>query len=316
MLLHKLQRRFLLAASDPFSDIQLFLRVVELGSLRSAAREAGQEASTVSRRMTALERRLNTQLLERGQGQTRLSETGTRYFEAMQHLLPQLRAAEMEAAGEGDAVKGLLRVSAPIDFGQQQVAAWLLKLRQLHPGLDIELTLSSDFVDLSRSGIDVAIRTGVLEDSSLRARRLAMVPRVLVASPAYLSSRGKPESPEQLSAHEMVFYSAAHRQRPLSLYGPDGQRHEVLTSGGTTINAVTCIVQAVEDGAGIHAGPRWAFQRSLDLGRVVEVLPQYQGRALPMQALYQAAVVVPGRIRRFIDFAVEQAAQVPGLDPA
>ncbi len=302
-------------ASDPFSDIQLFIRIAELGSIRSAAREAGQEASTVSRRMTALERRLKTQLLTRGQGQTRLSDAGERYYQSMQKLLPQLRSAEAEAAGDAEAVKGLLRVSAPIDFGQQHVSAWLLELRRLSPELEVELSLSSDYVDLSRSGIDVAIRTGVLADSSLRARRLAMVPRVLVAAPSYLEARGVPETPEELAEHEMVFFSAAHRNQPMKLWGPDGEEHEFLTRGGLTVNAVLSVVQAVESGAGIHAGPRWAFQQSLDQGRVVEVLPRYRGRALPMQALYQSAVIVPARIRRFIDFAVAEAARIPGLDP-
>jgi DNA-binding transcriptional LysR family regulator len=183
------------AAADPFADLRRFLRVVELGSLRAGAADAGLEPSSVSRRLTALERRLGTKLLERSGARSRPTEAGRRYYDHLRSLLGQMDVIEAEIAGETDTPKGLLRVHAPIDFGQRFVTRWLLDFRRLHPQVDFELILSSRSADIASEGADLALRIGRLQDSVLLARKLADVPRALVASPGYLSRRGCPETP-------------------------------------------------------------------------------------------------------------------------
>ena len=300
----------------PFADIELFLRVVELGSIRAAAREADVEPSSVSRRLTGLERRLGTQLVDRGQARSRPTPAGQRYYERMRALLAQVAAVEADVAGEAELPKGLLKVNAPIDFGQRFVAGWLLAFAERHPDVDVELTLASGFVDLTAEGMDLAIRVGRLPDSSLKASKLADVPRVLVASPDYLARRGEPETPEDLAGHDHVFFAPANRLQPLKLTAPDGTTVNIPRRGRVTINAVHSAVDAVRAGFGIHAGPRWAFQEWLDAGELVELFPEYRQPSLPMNAIWTPAVLLPARIRAFVDFLRERIRRVPGLVPA
>ncbi len=299
---------------DPYEDIRLFQRVVELGSIRAAAREADVEPSSISRRMNRLEARLGSKLLERAQNRTRLSDAGAQYYEHMRVLLPQLEAVEARIAGEAETPKGLLKVNAAIDFGQRHVAGWLLEFQERHPALDVELSLSSRHVDLVAEGVDVAIRVGRLRDSSLKARRLAAVPRVLVAAPGYLEKHGVPGAPGDLEAHRHIFYSAANRQGALELIDTQGRTHKIKRTGRVTINAVYSLVEAVKRGCGIHAGPRWAFQEAIDEGAVVEVLPEYSQCAMTMSAIWAPAVLVPARIRAFVDFAAVEVRKIAGME--
>ena len=120
-------------------------------------------------------------------------------------------------------------------------------------------------------------------------------------------------SPSELTQHEHIFFSPANRQQPLHLTGPNGSTHQIERYGGVTINAVHSVVRAVEDGFGIHAGPRWAFYDALQRGTVVELLPNYQQLVMPMHALWSPAVMQPARVRAFIDFIKDAALDVKGL---
>ena len=302
--------------TGPYADITLFLRTVELGSLRAAARDAAIEPSNVSRRLTRLENRLGTQLIERAAGRSRPTPAGLRYYEQMRSLMAQIAAVESDVAGEAEVPRGLLRVNAPIDFGQRHVAAWLLEFARQNPGVDVQLTLSSQFVDIRSEGIDIAIRVGRLQDSSLKATKLADVPRVLVASREYLSERGVPGSPEDLEEFDHVFFAPANRSTPLLLVGPDGKTHKVNRRGRVTVNAVYSVVEAVAAGFGVHAGPRWAFQPAIESGELIELLPDYRQQSLPMNAIWSPAVLLPARIRVFLDFLRAAVREVGGLEPA
>jgi len=303
-----------MSPSGPFAETYLFERVVELGSIRAVALEIGVEPSSVSRRLTSLETRLGTKLLERAQGQSRPTDIGVRYYEKMRVLRAQVEAVEADIAGDAETPKGLLKVNAAIDFGQHYVAGWLLRFRQQHPEVEVELTLSSRNVDLLGQGIDVAIRVGRQADSALMSKKLADVPRVLVASPDYLARSGTPLTPDELVGHEHVFFLPEHRRRPLRLTDGEGRVYEVSRRGGVTFNAVFSVVEAVRSGFGIHAGPRWAFQDALDSGDVIEVLPDYSQPIMPMCAIWAPAVLVPARVRRFVDFISMEVKYIGGLE--
>ncbi|MEM6463437.1 MAG: LysR family transcriptional regulator [Pseudomonadota bacterium] len=298
----------------PFVELKFFLRVIELGSVRAVARESGVEPSSVSRRMTGLEGRLGTKLLERAHAKTRPTEAGRRFYDRIRVLLAQIDAVEAEIGGETETPRGLLRVNTTIDFGQIHASGWLLEFKRLHPPVDVELTLSARNIDLVAEGVDVAIRIGRQPDSALMSRSLAGVPRVLVAAPSYLKQRGLPVRPSDLSDHEHIFFLPETKYQPLRLTGPDGNTHDVHRRGGVTINAIMPVVEAVRQGFGIHLGPRWAFQQALQAGDVVEVLPDYTSPAMPMMAVWAPAVYVPARIRAFIDFAAQKVRSIPGLE--
>ncbi len=300
-------------SSDTYNDERLFLRVVELGSMRAVARETGHEPSSISRRISGLEKRLGTELVQRGSGRTRPTSAGERYYSKMRDLLAQIDAVEAEVSGEIDRPSGLLRVTATIDFGQHHVAQWLLDFKRQHEAVNVELTLSSRNVDLVTAGIDVGIRVGRQPDSSLIQTKLADVPRVLVASPCYLEQSGTPKLPDDLGNHDHVFFLPENRQSPLELIDYEGTTHRVYRSGGVTLNAVHSVVEAVKQGFGIHVGPRWAFHHALETGEVVEVLPEYATSSFPMLAIRAPAVLMPARIQSFIEFARERVREIPGL---
>ncbi len=144
------------------------------------------------------------------------------------------------------------------------------------------------------------------------AKKLADVPRVLVASPDYIKNYGTPETPKDLTQHQFVFYTPIARPQ-LKLIDNKNQNHFIQTHGTVTINAINSMVQAVVGGHGLAAGPRWAFQAALNKGDVIELLPDYRQDVFPMSAIWSPAVLLPARIRLFIDFIAEQVKQVEGL---
>jgi DNA-binding transcriptional LysR family regulator len=283
----------------PGESERIFVRVVEAGSLKAAAGQLGTDASTVSRRVAALEARLGVKLLQRSTRRTSPTDAGARYHEGLRRLLDQEAALEAEVAGNADALRGRLRVTAAAEFGTRFVVPVVEALHREAPDLEIELLLGSAFVDLAEEGVDVAVRVGRLADSSLVARRLGVVPRVLVASPKYLRRHGTPRRPDDLAKHEMIFYARANA-RELDLGGPDGPVTARL-NGRLTLNSVAGIRALVEAGRGIHLGPLWAFHDSIEAGRLHRLLPSWSLRAYPLHAVYPPSAYVPAKIRAFVD---------------
>lgn len=292
-----------------------FLKVIELGSIRAAARALGQDPSGISRRISQLEKRLGTKLVDRTGTATTATAQGQVYFERLSLIVEQLEALESEVSGENLTPSGLLRVTSAIDFGQEFLTDWLIEYRKIHPAVEYDLVLASGYVDLNQNNIDVALRVGELPDSGLIARKLADVPRVLVASRDYLAKRGVPEKPEDLTHHEFVFFSPANRQQPLELIGPDGGKVKVNRSSGIAINAVRSAVSVVCAGQGIHNGPLWAFADRISSGEIKLVLPEYRQKVFPLYAVRQPSVIVPARISSFIEFLAGKIPTVDGLIP-
>lgn len=290
-----------------------FLKTVQLGSIRAAARDLGLDASGVSRRITALERRLGAQLVDRSGKRTRVTEQGRIFFERLRDIVDQLEALEAEIGGESIHPTGLLRVTSAIDFGQQFLTGWLLEFRALHPSVEFDLILSSSFLDMSQSRIDVALRVGSLPDSSLIARKLADVPRVLVAAREYLDRKGRPQTHADMGDHDFVFFSPDHRNQPLKLIGPGGEPVQAPRGHGVAINAVRSVVEAVSAGAGIHNGPLWAFADRIAAGDLEVVLPAYSLPTLPLHVLRPPSKVTPARVTAFSDFIAKKVRDVNGL---
>lgn len=283
---------------------QLFLRVVEAGSLKAAAEQIGADPSAVSRRISALEARLGVKLLERSTKRSTPTEAGQDYYDGMRRLVDEQTALEAHVTGLVDKPTGRLSVTAPVDFGAKFVAPVLAALQDEAPDLTIDLRLGSAFSDLVGQGLDVAIRIGRLEDSSLISRRLGVVPRVLVAAPSYLEARDPIVTAKDLEAHDFIHYRPGDRQVEITLE-KDGELETVTAHGHFSANSVTAIRALVVAGRGIHKGPVWAFEDELRDGLVVPVLSDYAIAAYPVHALYAPSAFVPAKIRRFIDLSAE-----------
>ncbi|MEM8822754.1 MAG: LysR family transcriptional regulator [Pseudomonadota bacterium] len=279
---------------------QLFLRVVEAGSLKAAAEQVHADPSAVSRKIGALEDRLGVKLLQRSTRRSTPTEAGAQFYEGMRGLIEQQSALEARVAGLVDTPTGRLRITAPVDFGAQFVAPVLSELQQQAPKLKVELLLGSSFSDLVEQGIDVAIRIGRLPDSSLIARRLGSVPRVIVASSDYVKANGLPETPEEAQAHPFIIYRPEQNNSSVAMKH-NSKSHTMTMSGTLTVNSVSAIRELVRAGKGLHLGPTWAFAEELADGSVVQVLPDYALEAFPLHAVYVSSSYTPAKILAFID---------------
>ncbi len=290
---------------------QLFLRVVEAGSLKAAAAQIGADPSAVSRKIAALERRLGVKLLERSTKRSVPTEAGARYYEGMRRLIDAQSALEADVAGLVDTPTGRLRVAAPVDFGARFVAPVLAALQDSHPELSVELLLGSAFADLVEQGIDVAVRIGRLPDSSLVAKRLGAVPRVVVGSRDYFQHNALPQDPSALADHPFIFYGPGQRELTITL-GAGNSGETVTVKGGFTANSVTAIRALVASGRGLHLGPLWAFEDGISDGSLIRVLPDHPLESFPLHALYAPGAFIPAKVRHFID----RMSRVPGSEPS
>ncbi len=288
-------------------ELKLFLRIVELGSLRQAAIEYRAEPSTVSRRLGALESRLGVKLIERSKVNSYPTQAGKSYYQRLRTLLQQLDLLEEEVSGQSSHPSGLLRVNCPVDFGAQYITPWLHELQLSNPGLEIELMLSDQLVSLVEEGVDVAIRIGELSDSSLRARRLGDMQMMLVASQGYIAQHGMPKSPEELDAHKFVLYQWLKSPSILTL-SKKGAETKVRMRSRFAVNNVGAIINAVSSGAGIHYAPKWIVYGKLDSLGLVEVLPDWDKTSYPVHALYLASEIgfIPAKTRALVDLLVQK----------
>lgn len=303
-----------MSVTPPDSDERLFLRIVEAGSLKVAAAQLGSDPSSVSRRLAALEARLGQQLLRRSTRGSKPTEAGARYYEGLAALIAQQDALEAAVAGERDEPQGRLHVTAPPEFGVRFVVPVLEQLRAKHPQLVVELRLGTGFSKLSEQGLDAAVRIGKLPDSSLKARKLGTVPRVLVASPGYLDERGRPSAAEQLGEHRFVSYLTHNGVNRIKLSAPGGPALELEVRPVFTVNSISTLVRMVEAGAGVTLAPRWAFEASLAAGRVVSLLSDHGLEAYPIQIVHPSRRYLPAKTRVFIEAMAAHLRAQPSID--
>lgn len=277
----------------------LFLRVVEAGSLKAAAEQIGSDPSVVSRRIAALESRLGVRLLQRSTKRSTPTEAGERYYAGLRRLVDEQAVLESEVTGLVDTPTGRLRIAAPVDFGARFVAPVVADLQNRFPDLAVDLVLGSGFAEMAESGIDVAVRIGERRDTSLMARHIGAVPRIIVASSAFLAKHGAPDTVDDLATFPFVFYGAG-RSLELTLKSPE-RDERVTVRGATTANSVTAVRTLVERGCGLHLGPVWAFESGLADGSLAHVLPNHRIDAFPLNALYTPSDFVPAKTGLFID---------------
>ncbi len=283
---------------------QIFLRVVEAGSLKAAAEQVGTDPSSVSRKIAALETRLGVKLLQRSTRRSEPTEAGHLYYDGMRRLMAEQSALEAHVACETETPRGLLRVSAPNSVGEAHVTPVLASMMQRYPELKVELILMGEAPDISEKGIDVSIRIGHLPDSALICRKLAEVPMVLVASQAYLEGRRLPREPKDLAEHDFLLFSRKYQVEPIEFSGPGGHQ-SVKVSCKFIINSVSVLHTLTKDGFGIGIGSRLAMQESLQSGELVQLLPEYRITPYILYATYISAAFVPAKIRHFVDLMVQ-----------
>lgn len=281
--------------------MQLFRRVVEAGSFSAVSREMRLSQSTVSKQIAALEEYLKTKLLSRSTRQLSLTEAGQGYYERCCQILDELADTEAEVQQQQTMATGMLRVHMPIAAGRMKLLPCLWPFLAQYPSLEVDIQLDDHYVDLVKEGIDVAIRIGVLKDSSLVARKLGTIPRYTVASPEYLVKYGEPASIEELMQQDCLVYSLLDTQNEWH-FDKAGKKEKVLVRGSFSSNSPDAIREAVLAGRGIAVILGWLVEDDIEQGRLKVILEDYVPTALDINAVYPQRRFMPAKLKLFIDY--------------
>lgn len=278
-----------------------FSETAKHGGFAAAARAMGTNPSTVAKAVGRLEASLGLRLFHRTTRQVRLTNDGEQLYERCQRVLAELDDLQT-AAGNRAEISGTLRVNMPIVYGRKVIQPVLARLVAQHPALELDLRLSDAYVDLVRDGIDVAIRIGHLNDSSLAARRFASQQIILVASPGYLRQHGTPANLKDLALHRYVLFRmpTSGRDRPLQ-FSVRGRLHALAPTHGSRMDDGEAMVRAAALGMGLTQVPDYMAEDELADGRLVEVLPQLRAPVMPIHAVMPANRMVPARVRVLLD---------------
>ncbi len=293
-----------------------FVRVAERGSLSAVARELGIGQSTVSRHLQELEEALGAPLLSRTTRRVTLTDEGSRYHASCIQILRLVEQAGDEARGAGGAPAGTVRVSCTAALGVLHIARLIFLFLDRHPEIHVDLGLTDERIDLVREGVDIALRLGPLADSSMKLRPLGQSRRLLVASPGYLATHGRPARPEELAAHASVRMSNIAGSDLLSLEGPGGERHAIAVGGQLRVDHGLAAREAFVAGRGIGPAHRWLVEDLLEEGRLEVLLPDHSPPSVPLSMLIVPERAGIARVRLLIDFLVEETARLPGIERA
>jgi len=290
-------------------QISSFLAVVRAGSFVGAADATGLSKAAVSRHVAELEATLGQRLLHRTTRRLSLTDDGQRFQARAAELVAALEELEAEARSSGGEASGLLRINAPVTFGNLHLAPLWPRLLTANPKLALDVTLNDRVVDLVDEGFDVAIRITNRLDPQLVSRRLATTRIVLCASPTYLAAHGTPVHPHQLTSHAVFAYSYFAGGDDWTFECPDGRVSVRVSPRMHTNSGDTCRAAALEH-QGIVLQPDFLIGPDLRNGALVELMPAYRSIELGVHAVYATRKHMPMKTRRLIDFLVE-AFQAP-----
>jgi DNA-binding transcriptional LysR family regulator len=285
-----------------FNETAVFVKVVQLGSFSAAAKQLGLPTSTVSTRVARLEKRLGVTLLQRTTRKLHLTDAGNVYFHHAAQGLGYLLEAEAAIDEARHQPQGHLKVTAPADLGDSLLAGLIARTQQLYPAVMFELLLTERYVDLVAEGVDVAIRTGELRDSSLVAKSLGTIRWALFASKAYLAKSAPLATPQDLHVHQCLQFT------------PIGRDAWHLTQGNNSItiplqaitmaNSIGVVKAMAENGQGVAMLPAFICKQGLLSGNLMRVLPNWQGSADPVHLVYPQQRFMSPKLRAFLDLAM------------
>lgn len=284
----------------------VFAEIVARGSFTAAAKSLGRSKASVSKEIAALEKRLGAQLLRRTTRTMSLTEIGEAFHTRCLRVAEEAELAELSVSELQAEPRGEIRIAAPMTFGQRQLAPLLPGFLERHPEVRIDLDLTDRLIDLVREKFDLALRIGLLRDSSLVARRLGSMRLVVCASPAYLEAHGTPQTPEDLTHHECNGYAP-----PPESWEFNGGR-KVATKGRLNIDNGDALAQAALAGSGIVYLPVSVVAEELRAGSLVPLLQDHTSeRKGGIWAVYPANRHLSPKVRAFIDYMVEVMGDAP-----
>ena len=294
-----------------FEAWAIFAKVADLGSFSRAATELALSKATVSKALTRLEARLGTPLFHRSSRRLSLTESGRASLERAQRLLAEGEAVEEEVTDHVRQPRGLVRLTPPMSFGIQNLGAILPEFLVRYPEVSLDLRLTDRRVDLIAEGIDVALRIGVLEDSTLRARQLYAIRRLLVASPGYVERHGAPVHPRELEHHPALLFTQTaspgtwHFQHPL-----EGDC-SVRVTGRLMLDNGDVAIPALVAGIGIAVMPEFLVWQAMRDGRLIELLPGWTTSPAALHVVTPPGALRPARVTALIEFLTRHFREAP-----
>src|SRR5215468_8145012 len=281
-------------------DILIFVKVAQFESITLAARSSGMPISTVSRRLSVLESELGVSLLKRTTRRMTLTPQGREYFDQCKEPLALLQEAERVLTHAHKTPEGLLRITVPVVLGQEVFLDFISAFLRYHARIRIDLFITNRFLDLVADNVDVAIRFGELEDSSVVALRLGTTVRHVVAAPKYIRSRAVPTEPSDLELHDCVMLNAKNNETDWELI--NGRRRvRIHVSGPISSHDFDSISRFVYRGHGVGLMPSSYCDEGVANGRLVRLLPKWTSQQVPISAVYSSRKFQPSRLRVFLD---------------
>lgn len=295
---------------NPNLDLNLlntFIAVVETGSMTQAAKRLKQPISRVSRAILRLEGNLNQHLILRTTRSFQVTEAGRNLFREVQPLLRKISELQRNMDTESDELTGVIRITAPEDFGQNLLGPVVSELSVLHPRLEIDLNLTDDFVDLVRTETDIGIRAGKLRDSTLKAKYLGESYFVFIASPEYIHKYGSPKKPQEISDHRCIYFPV----------GPSSKRNEWVVTNGVKkenvqfnamwrMNHKGVAIQLAKKGLGITLAPNSVIGDLFETKELVQVLPNWSLEPAPVHIVYPPQRILSRKVRTVSQFLEEK----------
>jgi DNA-binding transcriptional LysR family regulator len=289
---------------DRIDAMQAFVVVADLRGFAPAARKLGLSPSGVTRLIAALEERLGARLLQRTTRSVTLTDVGARYLQRIRGILADIEEAEGSVEGERKRPSGRLAVSAPVGFGRLHVGPVMSAYLTRYPEVSGELRLSDRIVNLVEDGVDLAVRIGHLADSSLVARQVGEMRRIVVASPGYLKRRGEPKTPAAVGSHATIQFGATAAP-PDWRFVEGGREVRVACTPRLSTDSADAAIQYAEQGGGLTRVLAYQAAAAIKAGRLKIVLARFEEPPLPIHIVYPTSRLLSAKVRGFIDLVIE-----------
>lgn len=281
------------------NEIMVFSRVAQVGSFSKAANLLGMPVSTVSRKVSDLEERLGMTLITRTTRKLSLTRAGAEYFQRCSDILQGLDEAEAALTQSQSRPEGLIRVTVPVGMGSGRFVDFISDFMRKYDRIQVDLYVTNQFVDLAAENVDVGIRFGVLEDSTLIARKLGHSSRLMIASPSYIKKHGHPKHPNDLKNHECLIFRSRSEETVWEL-SKDRSKVRVEVNGRIRGTDLQGLRELVIRGHGIALLPDMYLMEAIERGDLVHVLPDWSTPMAPVHAVYPSRKFVPARVDAFL----------------
>lgn len=289
------------------SEMELFVKVVEEGSFSSTARYLGVTPSSISKQVSQLETHLCVRLFQRTTRKQKLTEAGEIYYQHSKRIIEDIREAKLAVSQLSNSPSGNLHITAEVDFASVFIEPIIPEFLQLYPDINVRITMSASLTDIFENGIDLAIRMGHLEDSSMIARKLITSNSIICASPQYLKQYGTPQTPEDLLQHNCISFKTQSGE-VIWNFEVSGEIECIPIKCRTNVNSLSFLRGLAMANTGIVMIPVWMISEQLKKSQLIPILESFPmlPRSTPIHALYAHNRHLAPKVRVFVDFMIDR----------